>query len=147
MDNNRGSLTRRNMLIASGGAVAVLGAGIVPSGAAASPGSGRRGRTSPGARSLASAGHDQWAAEVGSTFAVAGAQGLALAEVRPLESPGPRPSGARDRAFVARFDVVGGSPIAGDRIYTVSHPRHGPFQMFVTAAGEDSPGRMHAVFN
>jgi hypothetical protein len=113
-----------------------------------SRGDGRSQPLLPGARSLASAGHDEWAAQVGATFAVAGAQGLALAEVRPLPSSGRRPSGARDRAFVAQFDLLGGTPIVGDRIYTVSHPRHGPFQLFLTAADDArNPGRMHAVFN
>jgi hypothetical protein len=152
MKDTRSSLSRRHMLIASGGAVAVFGAAIaVPARASASPGPRGRSRTPgllPGARSLATAGHDEWAAQVGSTFAIAGAQGLALTAVRPLHSSGRRPAGARGTAFVAQFDLLGAGPIAGDRIYTVSHPQHGPFQMFLTAAGDArNPGRMHAVFN
>jgi hypothetical protein len=148
MEDRRSSLSRRNMLIASGGAVAVLGAAIaVPAGAATSPGPRGQSRTRAlprATRSLATAGHDQWAALVGSTFVLAGAQRLALAEVRPLEAAGPRPAGARDCAFVARFDVAGAGPIASDRIYTVNHPQHGPFQLFLTGSGDS---RMHAVFN
>ena len=146
MNDSRAVLTRRNLLIASGGAVAVLGAGVAPAFAATNPGSEPRGRDRVGTSPLASAGHDQWAAEVGSTFGIAGAQGLALTEVRPLDSSGPRPAGGRDRAFVAKFDVVGGR-IAGDGIHTVSHPRHGPFQIFLTGAGDGGLGRVHAVFN
>ncbi|TMJ19757.1 MAG: hypothetical protein E6G92_08285 [Alphaproteobacteria bacterium] len=152
MEDTRGTLSRRNMLIAGGGAVAALGASIaLPSGATASPRARTQSSTQrrlSGARPLASAGHDEWAAQVGSTFAVAGAQGLTLAQVRPLESSGRRPAGARDRAFLAEFEIVGRGRIAGDQTYMVSHPESGPFQMFLTAAGDArNPGRMHAVFN
>lgn len=147
MKDTRLSLSRRTMLIATG-AVAAMGTTIAAPADAANPAPRGRGRTPrSGGRPLASAGHDEWAAEVGSTFAVAGAQRLTLAEVRPFESAGPRPAGARDRAFVAQFDVAGSGTITRDGIYTVTHPRHGPFQMFLTAGGDANPRRLQAVFN
>ncbi|HYJ53617.1 MAG TPA: hypothetical protein VEW04_10650 [Allosphingosinicella sp.] len=97
--------------------------------------------------SLASASYDEWADQVGSTFAVAGGHGMALAGVRALSSSGTRPTGTRDRAFVALFDVLAGGTMAGDLIYTVSHPESGPFQVFLAATDPRTPRRMLAVFN
>jgi hypothetical protein len=37
--------------------------------------------------------------------------------------------------------------MAGDLIYTVSHPQYGPFQLFLSVADARTPNRMLAVFN
>jgi hypothetical protein len=150
MEKTRGSFSRRNVLIVAGGALAAVGALIAAPYRAVI---GRRARELTIARaprrsqSLATAGYDEWTQQIGSTLAIAGAQGLSLAGVRALESSGPRPLGARDRAFVAVFDVRGGGSMAGDLIYTVSHPQYGPFQLFLSVADARTPNRMLAVFN
>jgi hypothetical protein len=139
------------MLIVGGGAFAAIGAVIAaPFNAVI----GRRAREFVRARpvlgrsvSLASASYDIWAAQVGAAFAVGGGQGITLAGVRALESSGPRPPGARDRAFVALFDVRGAGTMAGDLIYTVSHSEYGPLQVFLSTADARTPGRMMAIFN
>jgi hypothetical protein len=74
---------------------------------------------------------------------------MRLAGVRPMASEGPRPmSVARRSAFVAMFDVLGGQTVAGDLIYTASHPQYGPLQIFLSASADPrTPGRVLAVFN
>jgi len=37
--------------------------------------------------------------------------------------------------------------MAGDLIYTVSHPEYGAFPIFLSATDSRTPGRMLAVFN
>ena len=37
--------------------------------------------------------------------------------------------------------------MAGDLIYTISHPEYGPFRIFLSASGPATPGAMLAVFN
>ena len=96
--------------------------------------------------SLAHAEQGEWTAQVGSEFAIGGGFRLRLAGVRPLPSAGARPSGvARERAFVAVFDVLGGMTMPGELIYSAAHPQYGSLPLFLTAAGD--PRRMLAVFN
>jgi len=95
--------------------------------------------------SLADAGQAEWAAQVGSVFTASGGHMLRLAGVQPLLSRGERPAGLRDRAFLAVFDVAGGASLAGDVIYTLTHPQYGATQVFLSLSG--TPGRMQAVFN
>jgi hypothetical protein len=96
--------------------------------------------------SLAEAGQREWAAQIGSVFEVQGGGTMRLAGVRALQSSGARPpSVTRDRAFVAVFDVMNGMTMAGDLIYTISHPQYGPLPIFLSASG--NPRRMMAVFN
>jgi hypothetical protein len=152
MEETRGSYSRRNMLFAAGGAAAAIGATIaMPARAGVGARSAEATPARPsiaGGASLASAGYDEWARLVGTSFALGGGQALVLAGVRALDSAGPRPSGTRDRAFVAAFDLRGARAMAGDLIYTVSNPASGPFRIFLSAAGDArTPGRMLAVFN
>jgi hypothetical protein len=152
MEETRGSYSRRNMLIAAGGAAAAIGATVaLPYRAGAAARTAEAARTRPslaGGSSLASAGYDEWARLVGTSFALGGGQALVLAGVRAVDSAGPRPAGTRDRAFIAAFDLRGARTMAGDQIYTVSNPASGPFQIFLSAAPDArTPGRMLAVFN
>ncbi len=152
MKNSVTKLSRRKVLV-GGGAVATLGA------VAASPLSvpiAREARsliaTQPWARgmlSLAAAGHDQWLEQVGSTFALGGGMSMQLAGIRVLASEGARPMAvARRTAFVAMFDAADGQAMAGDLIYTASHPQYGPLQIFLSASPDPrTPRRMLAVFN
>jgi hypothetical protein len=99
--------------------------------------------------SLAAAGYDEWLDQVGTVFTASGGTGLKLVAVTAFNSAGLRPIGlARDRAFIAKFDVQNRGTMAGDLIYTVSHPSYGPFQIFLSASSDPNlPHRMTALFN
>jgi hypothetical protein len=96
--------------------------------------------------SLANAEQAEWQAQVGSDLTVEGGYTIRLAGVRPLTSLGERPASVtRERAFAAVFDVRGGATMAGDLIYTVTHPQYGVMPVFLSATG--TARRMQAVFN
>ena len=99
--------------------------------------------------SLANAGYDEWLDQVGSTFLVGGGTRLKLIAVNAYPTLGERPAGfARDRAFLAKFDVQDGGTMAGDLIYTATHPQYGAFQLFLSASSDPAlPQRMTALFN
>ena len=148
MDRAAPSLSRRNVLIGAAGAAvcAVVATPLLR------PAVGERARRllagNPVTRrflSLADAGQAEWATQVGSVFTEISGHTLRLAGVRPLLSVGERPAGLRDRAFLAVFDVAGGAAMAGDVIYTLTHPQYGATQVFLSLS--DTQGRMHAVFN
>lgn len=146
-------LSRRNALIAGGGAVVAIGAFT------ASPLSNpltakarellASQRWTRGFLSLAKGTYAEWGQLVGSTFSVGGGSSLRLAGVRAFASPGDRPySVSRRTGFLAVFETARGQTMAGDLIYTITHPQYGPFQIFLSASSDPStPGRMHAVFN
>lgn len=142
-------LTRRT-------ALAGLGFGVAAVGAIAAPALQLNWTRKPGATgswwdrqftSLASAGADEWSRQVGTEFALAG--GVArLAEVTPLRSPGRRPAGLRDGAFVAVFESAGASLPPGDRILDVSHSAGGDMKVYFSACADKCGGhRLQAVFN
>jgi hypothetical protein len=142
------SLSRRNILIGAGGAAlcAIIAAPLLR------PAVGERTRrllaSNPLTRrflSFAYAEQTEWAAQVGSVFTAPGGYTLRLAGVEPLQSAGERPAGLRRRAFLAVFDVAGGLAMAGDTIYTLTHPQYGATEVFLTLT--DVPGRTVAVFN
>ncbi len=144
-------VSRRKLLLVAGG-VAAAGAFV------ASPGRdviarGARKLVSGGSgaqriATLASASYEQWLGQVGSVFAAGGGVRLSLTGVVPMPAPGARPAGLRDGAFAAVFDPVGGATLAGDLIYTLSHARHGPVQIFLSAAADPrTPARLFAIFN
>jgi len=144
------TLSRRRTLAALGGAAVAAGAvfaatktTLLGQGSGDSSGSASASRTTV---NLATAGYDTWLAQVGTKF-TGGLYTLKLAGVAPLLSTGARPPGLRDRAFALNFDVAAGRTMAGDLIYTISHPQYGPFQVFLSAAGPQMPARMIAVFN
>jgi hypothetical protein len=96
--------------------------------------------------SLADAGQEEWAAQVGSVFVLEGGQRLRLAGIRPLASAGERPADvSRRRAFLAVFDVLGGATLPADIIHTARHRQYGSLPLFLSASGR--PSRMFAVFN
>ena len=99
--------------------------------------------------SLANGTAEQWLEQVGSTFTVGGGTSLKLVGVSALSSPGPRPAQVtRSRAFIAKFDVQNQGTMAGDLIYTASHPRYGAFRIFLSASPDPQlPHRMTALFN
>ncbi|HYD36284.1 MAG TPA: hypothetical protein VEA60_01645 [Allosphingosinicella sp.] len=146
---NSSRLTRRKLL-------AGLGFGVAAVGAIAAPALQLSWTRKPGASgswwdrqftSLASAGVDEWSRQVGSEFALAG--GVArLAEVTPLRSPGRRPAGLRDGAFVAVFESTGAALPPGDRMLDVSHAAAGEMKIYFSACGDQCGGhRLQAIFN
>lgn len=152
MNNPITKLSRRNVVVGGATAATVGAIALSPLGVPISREAQALLATQPWARgmlSLSSAGYDQWVAQVGSVFALGGGTSMRLAGVRPLESDGARPMGvARRSAFVAVFDLLGGQTMAGDLIYTASHPQYGPLQIFLSASGDSrTPARMLAVFN
>lgn len=103
----------------------------------------------PTISSLADGGVDQWLEQVGSIFTIGGGLSLKLIGVTALNSPGQRPSLVRrSGAFLAKFDVQNNGTMAGDLIYTASHPRYGAFRIFLSASPDPRlPHRMTALFN
>jgi hypothetical protein len=143
-------LSRRRMLVVLGGGALVVGAVIAAPYKALIA---RRGRElavrMPFMRrmlSLANAGYTEWMETVGSTFS-GGGYAMRLIGIEALNSGGQRPIGLRDRAFALHFDVLNGQTMAGNLIYTVSHPEYGPLQMFLSPHDPATPSRMLAVFN
>ncbi|HMG45879.1 MAG TPA: hypothetical protein VK614_00260 [Allosphingosinicella sp.] len=143
-------LSRRRMLVVLGGGALVVGAVIAAPYKALIA---RRGRElavrMPFVRrmlTLANAGYAEWMETVGSTFS-GGGYAMLLIGVEALNSDGQRPLGLRDRAFALHFNVLNGGTMAGNLIYTVSHPEYGPLQMFLSPHDPATPSRMLAVFN
>ncbi|HEV2817865.1 MAG TPA: hypothetical protein VGW40_11680 [Allosphingosinicella sp.] len=142
-------LSRRKVIFIVGGAATAVGAlltaatrSLVDSQASSQTG-GSASRTTV---DLATAGYDTWLAQVGTKFSTAGYD-LKLVGIAPLLSTGARPAGLRDRAFALNFDVAAGRTMAGELIYTISHPQYGPLQLFLSATGPQTPSRMLAVLN
>ena len=142
-------LTRRKLL-------AGLGFGAAAVGAIAAPALQLSWTRKPGAKgswwdrqftSLANAGVDEWSRQVGAEFALAG--GVArLAEVTRLRSPGRRPAGLREGAFVAVFESAGAALPPGDRMLDVSHSAAGDMKVYFSACGDKCGGqRLQAIFN
>ena len=137
------TLSRRNLL-----------AGLCASGLAAACSPGGRTAEDPALRAaaqgqkLARGGLADWTDRVGSVFDAAGFR-LRLEGVRPLASEGARPPQvARSSAFLLVFDVLAGGTMPGDLIYPMATPGVGPLDVFLaSAATEQYPNRMHAVFN
>lgn len=153
MEKIESRLSRRNLLLVLGGAVAAAGA------LAASPfryAIARRGRelavSQPWARpflSLANASYGEWVDQVGSVFTTGGGGRMRLVGVRAMPAPGARPLQlGRGSAFVAYFDSLAGQRMAGDLIYAANHPQYGPLSIFLSASADRrTPARMIAVFN
>jgi hypothetical protein len=153
MDKVESKISRRTMLLVSGGAAAAVGAfaaapfrNIIAQSARDLVVSVPRLR---GLVSLANGSYEEWLDQVGATFSIGGGTSIQLSGVRAFPSIGTRPASvSRQRAFVAFFDPVGRSTLASDLIYTANHAQYGPLQMFLSAApGPSAPARMMAVFN
>jgi len=153
MDKVESKISRRNMLLATGGAAAAVGAlAAVPFRGEITQSVRDLAGTVPqlrGMLSLANASYEEWLDQVGATFAIGGGTTMQLSGVKALASSGVRPASVtRQRAFVAFFDPVGRATLAPDLIYTATHPHYGPLQLFIEAApAARLPARMMAVFN
>ena len=151
MTREKSSLLSRRKLLAG------LGFGVAAVGAIAAPALQLSWTRKPGAQgswwdrqftSLANAGVDEWSRQVGAEFAMAGGVVARLAEVTPLRSPGRRPEGLRESAFIAVFESAGPPLPAGDRILDVVHPAAGEMKVYFSACGDKCGSRrLQAVFN
>jgi hypothetical protein len=96
---------------------------------------------------LSTANVDDWAVQVGTKFRSSTGHTLKLADVRQFDHQGKRPSGLRDRPFVAGFEVIeGAGPMPDQLLLRVDHREGGTFDLFLTAAAPDKPLRRIAVF-
>lgn len=149
--NKESKVSRRNLLLVAGGTAAVGVLAASPAREVISRTVATLGGARPASRTiqLATASYEQWAEQVGSTFALGGTTRMQLVGVRALQSGGARPANlGRSRAFVAFFEPMARQTIAGDLIYGVSHAQHGALQIFLTESPDPTtPARMLAVFN
>jgi hypothetical protein len=145
-------LSRRKMMLITGGAVAGAGALI------AAPFRGpirqvaRRALVSTGVGrailSLADAGYDEWLSVVGSSFSLGGGTSVQLVGVRALPTSGSKPQGVRSQGFAAFFDPAGSQSVAPNLIYTATHTMYGPTRIYLAGTSDPrTPRRMVAVFN
>jgi len=150
-----GSFLSRRRLIAAGGAAAIATVAVLakPFRAFVARNARKVLLAQPTLRrillSLADANFEEWQEVVGTVFLVGGGSALKLIDVTAFPSLGIRPLElGRMVAFMAKFDVQGGGTMAGDLIYTASHPAYGTFPIFLSASSDPStPYRMTAVFN
>lgn len=143
--------SRRNMLLGLGGAATAGALAVTDAGQSqVQKFKELLWQRQPGKRyvRLATATVDDWALQVGTTFKASTGHTLKLADVRQFDHQNKRPSGLRDRAFVAGFEVVSGAGLLPSQLLLrVTHPEGGTFDMFLTAAGPDKPLRRIAVFD
>ena len=154
IDNDANAVSRRNAMLAVGGAAVVLGAVTARTLPAQILGSAS-GTGTPNIWereywTLESAGIAEWTEQLRYNFRVVDDRGLRvtlrLIKVSPLNSGGERPAElARSSAFAALFDPGVNMHVKGDRIYTLIHGTYGEMQIFLKATGYQK--RLEAVFN
>lgn len=142
-------VNRRNILLGlAGGAVAAGGIAVQQTGGAGQfaellrPGGvGRQGAF------LATATKDDWALQVGTLFTASTGHVLKLVDVQGFVEKTRRPAGLRNQAFVARFDITRGGPMAASQLLSVSHKEGGTFDILMSGGNPARPLRMLAIFN
>ena len=145
-------LSRRKMMLVTGGAVAGAGALIAAPFREQIRTAARNAMVSSGVGvrllSLGTASFEEWQSVVGSTFSLGGRANVTLVGVRALPTSGAKPQGVRNQGFAAFFEPGARQSVAPDLIYTATHSSYGPTQLFLAAAPEArAPNRMVAVFN
>jgi len=88
-----------------------------------------------------------WSLQKGTLFTAQTGHVLKLVDVQIFTEKSPRPPGLRDKAFIARFDIVRGGTLDGNRTYRFAHSEGGTFDMFLAARNPANPLRMNAIFN
>ena len=133
------ALTRRKMMLITGGAIAGAGALIAAPFREEIAATARQVLTSTplgrGLVSLANAGYEEWSAQVGSVFTLGDGTRLTLAGVRAFPSAGRRPRSAVTGRSWPCFDAGSGRNVAPDLIQTANHADYGPLPLFLSAAG------------
>lgn len=131
--------------LVSGGAIAAVAAGG-PSLVRKSAGSFQQAFRSPYG-SLERGDHNLWQVEIGSLLQISGGPALQIAGVELFTPYGRGASRtSRRRAFAVNLQAQGGVGIVGDVVHSVSHPRHGAFQLFLTTHPA-RPDLAVAIFN
>jgi hypothetical protein len=140
-------LSRRNVVIGLAGSAAAGTVAVQQSGGAKAFAELLRpsGKGSSNAW-LAKATWADWETQIGANFTANTGQVLKLIDIQRFPADAKRPKNLRDRAFVARFDIVRGGQMAPDTIYRVNH-RRGAFDIFLSKGDPEKPRRMLAVFN
>lgn len=151
-ETRKKSLSRRRMMLVTGGAVAGAGALMAAPYRRSIKQVARRVMASTtlgrSVISLADASYDEWANEVGATFSLGAGTTMQLVGVRPLPTSGARPDNVRQQGFAAFFDPQGAQSVAPNLIYTVYHSSYGAMLLYLGGATSSStPRRMVAVFN
>ena len=152
MKQTKAFLSRRNFIVALGGAVAACAVVFAkPLKSIVATASRELARAAPVRilPSLANADFADWADQVGVLFAAGGGTSLKLISVTAMPAAGSRPPQlTRAQAFYLKFDVQNRGTMAGELIYTLVHPRRGAFPIFLSASTEPTlPYRMSALFN
>ena len=145
MARNASLVSRRNILLGFGGTVAV-GAVALQGTNGASPLAQLLQPAGHQAGPLASGNYAAWRSQVGSSFVANTGHVLKLAGVQPYPRDPGRPGNVRERAFVARFDVIKGGMLA-EGLYSFAHEVGGTFDMRLSSAGPDKPLRLLAIFD
>lgn len=145
-------LSRRRMMLVTGGAVAGAGALIAAPFREQIQDAARSAIVNSGVGmgllSLGTANFEEWQSVVGSSFSLGGSANVSLVGVRALPTSGAKPRGVRGQGFAAFFEPAAGQSVAPDLIYTATHASYGPTQLFLAAAPQPrTPHRMVAVFN
>jgi hypothetical protein len=138
-------LSRRNVVLGLAGTAAAGTVAVQKTGGADALASLLRpAEEGNGSVLLAKATAADWALQIGTIFTAHTGHILKLVDVQNFPKSA-RPKGMRNRAFVARFDIVKGGKMAGDKIYRVNH-QQGAFDLFLSGANPAKPKRMKAVF-
>jgi hypothetical protein len=95
---------------------------------------------------------NEWEKLVGGSFLVAGEAGNVAATLSAVQRSGPdfnRPADlARHEGFLAFFEMDPRLVPQGGKVYQVSHPVRGAFELFLSVSSADSgKGVLHAVLN
>ena len=98
-------------------------------------------------QSLERGDHNLWQMEIGSLLKISGGPSLQVVGVELFAPFGKGASNtSRRRAFAVNLQVLGGAGIVGDKVHSVSHPRHGALQLFLSTHPV-RPDLAVAVFN
>ncbi|HEV2745790.1 MAG TPA: hypothetical protein VGW34_00650 [Allosphingosinicella sp.] len=146
------SVSRRKLLVGLTGAAVAAGAvaapGVPLSLLASQKGAGEASWWEREYWTLEGAGAEEWKAQIGHAFRIAGnkgAQWLRLVEVEALASPGRRPRNvARRSAFSVVFEATQPVMIGSDRIFAVGNRSYSGMRIFLTRTGIR---RLQGIFN
>ncbi|MES2098167.1 MAG: hypothetical protein V4459_15550 [Pseudomonadota bacterium] len=148
MNSETSRLSRRDMIVALAGTIALSACGEAsPSSTSAAVSGGQTaGQQTLGTQIAGDATAEiaLWKSFTGARFA-AGGYNLVLMAVDAQPVVGDRPEQLRRQPFIASFDVVGGG-MSGDRTYTMTGASLSPFNIFLSGDTSAS-ARMYALFN
>lgn len=134
-----GRLSRRDIVAALAGTMALSACGVTSGGSSSNLVSLGSPVAAGGTSEVAI-----WTALAGTPFG-AGGYGLTLASVEAQPVQGARPADLRQTPFVAAFDVTRGA-VPTDATYRLTSAATNPFEVFLTASPTVA-NRVYALFN